>query len=154
MKSSTKENIRTIQMPVRDTCRIISSHKNSIYRETFFITSITENEIERIKKECPLRISRDNIEFYIENDDVLCYGPIDFHNGSEDCKVIDTFGWLDRLGIKGICIPSGYNYDKHECIGNNKGLLWTETFKNSTLCRYLHGCIGKPEFTLIFRQIK
>lgn len=141
-------------MPVDNTYRIINVHTNSLIKELFIITGISELECKKLKALNDLNIVRGNTKFHIIPDDVICYGDIDFHEGSDDCKKLDTFNWLERLGIKGVSIPSKYNYDKHECVSPVKRYLWTETFRNSTLCRYLHGCLGKPQFTLIFRKMK
>jgi hypothetical protein len=141
-------------MPIDPTYRIISVHSNPDAKELFIITGISELEYKKLKSLNDLYIVRGDCSFNITPDDVLCYGDIDFHEGSDDCKELDTFNWLDNLGIRGIGIPSRYNYDKHECSSPINKYLITETFRNSTLCRYLHGCLGKPHYTLIFREIK
>ena len=141
-------------MPIDRTYKVISSRKTGPVKELFIMTGISELECKKLKDLNDLNIVRGDFRFHIAPDDVVCYGDINFHEGSEDCEQLDTFNWLDNLGIKGVSIPSRYNYDKHECTSPNKFCLWTETFKNSTFCRYLHGCLGKPEFTLIFRELK
>ena len=141
-------------MPVDPTYKVISVHSNPDAKEIFIITGISELEYKKLKNLNDLRIVRGNCNFYITPDDVLCYGDIDFHEGSEDCRELDTFNWLEHLVAKGVCIPSKYNYDKHECTSRIKCVTYTETFRNSVLCRYLHGCLGKPQYTLIFREIK
>lgn len=146
--------VHIIPMPIDPTYKVITGHKTGSTKELFIMTGINELEYKKIKALNDLNIVRGKFEFNITPDDIICYGDIDFHKSSDDCEQLDTFKWLDNLGIRGICIPSRYNYDKHECTSPNKSYLYTETFKLSTLCRYLHGCLGKPKFTLIFRQIK
>ena len=141
-------------MPVDPTYKVISTHVNPAAKELFIITGINENEYKKLKASNDLYLIRGNCEFNITPDDVFCYGEIDFNEGSDDSKELDTFNWLEHLGAKGVAIPSKYNYDKHECTSPVNKYLWTETFRNSTLCRYLHGCLGKPQYTLIFREIK
>lgn len=141
-------------MPIDPTYKVISTHVNPAAKELFIITGVDENEYKKLKASNDLHLIRGNCEFDITPDDVLCYGEIDFHEGSDDCKELDTFNWLEHLGAKGVAIPSKYNYDKHECTSHINKHLWIETFRNSTLCRYLHGCLGKPQYTLIFREIK
>ena len=141
-------------MPIDTTYKVISCRKAGNVKELFIMTGINELECKKLKALNDLNIVRGDSKFHITPDDILCYGDIDFHEGSEDCDQLDTFNWLDDLGIKGISIPSRYNYDKHECTSRSKFYLWTETFRNSTLCRYLHGCLGKPQYTLIFREMK
>ena len=153
MKSSTEGIVHTIQMPVDPTYKVISVHQNPVNKELFIITGISELEHKKLKSLNDLHIIRGNCTFHITPDDVLCFGDIDFHEGSNDCKELDTFNWLEHLFAKGIGIPSRYNYDKHECTSPINKYLITETFRNSTLCRYLHGCLGKPQYTLIFREL-
>jgi hypothetical protein len=141
-------------MPVDLTYKVINIHHNSVVSELFIMTGISELEHKKLKNSFDLHIVRGNCEFDVTPDDVLCYGDIDFHEGSDDCKELDTFNWLEDLSAKGVGIPSRYNYDKHECTSPINKYLITETFRNSTLCRYIHGCLGKPQYTLIFREIK
>lgn len=146
--------VRTIPMPTDNTYKVISCHKSPVINELFIMTGISEAEVNKLRHNQDLKLKRGEFEFNITPDDVLCYGDINFHEGSDDCKELDTFNWLEHLSDKGVGIPSRYNYDKHECTTDRKGVLFTETFRNSTLCRYLHGCLGKPQFTLIFRELK
>ncbi len=143
-----------IPMPVDPTYKVISVQNNLSGKEIFIITGISELEHKKLKNLNDLHIIRGNCEFHITPDNVLCFGDIDFHEGSDDCKELDTFNLLEHLGAKGIGIPSRYNYNNHECTSPINKYLITETFRNSTLCRYLHGCLGKPQYTLIFREIK
>lgn len=153
-KLSTEGIIHIIPMPIDPTYKVISVHVNPDAKELFIITGISELEYKKVKSLNDLHIVRGNAEFHVTPDDVLCYGDIDFHEGSDDCKELDTFNWLEHLVAQGIGIPSRYNYDKHECTSPINKYLITETFRNSTLCRYLHGCLNKPKFTLIFREIR
>ena len=141
-------------MPIDPTYKIISVHASSLCKELFIMTGITEKQYHAIKHGDVIHITKGNLDADINPDDVLCFGTIDFHEGSEDSKQLDTFNWLEHLGAKGISIPSRYNYDRHECTSPKKIVLYTETWRNSTLCRYLHGCLGKPEYTLIYREIR
>lgn len=144
----------TIPMPILGKSIVINSKKNSaLTKEVIIMTNITEDEYNTIKKGQKLIIARDFKEYTIEPDDIYCFGVIDFTEGSADCVELDSFKWLDNLDFQGKCIPSRYNYKTHECVSPIKKYLYTETFRNSTLCRYLHGCISKPNLTLIFRQI-
>ena len=144
----------TIPMPVDHTYKVVSVQNNLSGKEIFIITGISELEHKKLKNLNDLHIIRGNCEFHITPDNVLCFGDIDFHEGSDDCKELDTFNLLEHLGAKGIGIPSRYNYNKHECTSPINKYLITETFRNSTLCRYLHGCLGKPQYTLIFRELR
>lgn len=153
-KLNIETKVYTIKMPIDATYKVISVHKNPSSKELFIITGITELEYKKLKNLNDVHMVKGNAEFHITPDDVLCYGDINFHEGSTDCYDLDTFNWLEHLGSQGVGIPSRYNYDKHECISPISRYLITETFRNSTLCRYLHGCLGKPKYTLIFREVK
>lgn len=152
-KLNLKTNLWTINMPVDHSYKVIIANDNRSYKELYIMTGINELEYKKLANLNDLIINRGNCRFHIAPDDVLCYGDIDFHNGSEDCETLDTFNILNNLTFKGIPIPSRYNYDKHECTSDKKFYKVTETFKVSVLCRYLHGCLGKPKYTLIFREI-
>ena len=141
-------------MPIDPTYKIINTRYGPGIKEVIIMTGITKNEYEKIKRSEDLYITRGNNKFRIMCDDIFCYGDIDFHDGSEDSEQLDTFNWLDDLGSKGINIPSKYDYETHTCIPFGKFITYTETFRPSTLCRYFHGCLGKPQYTLIFRELK
>lgn len=156
LNSNLKAEMNIIPMPIDPTYKIISVHNNPTSKYLFIITGVTEKEYAKIKHLTEndfIKLVRGNAEFIINADAVLCYGEIDFHEGSDDSKELDTFNWLEHLVSKGVGIPSRYNYDKHECSSPIKSYLHTETFRNSVLCRYLHGCLGKPQYTLIFREV-
>ena len=146
--------VYTIPMPIDPTYKVVSVHVDFNSKDIFIMTGITDLEYKKLKSLNDVHMVRGNCEFHVTPDDVLCYGPINFHESSEDCKELDTFNLLNHLGIRGVGIPSRYNYDKHECTSPIRSYLYTETFRVSTLCRYLHGCLGKPKYTLIFREVK
>jgi len=152
LKSDINRMVRTISMPIKGSYKVISSNKSRTGSKSIIMTGISEKDIDKIEHSKSIILRRDNSEFNISPNDVICYGDIDFKEGSEDCETLDSFDWLDTLGVKGISIPARYNYDKHECTTDRNILLWTETFKISTLCRYLHGCLGKPKFVIIFTE--
>lgn len=155
LKSNSKEKIYTIPMPIDKTYKLIVSRKiNTRNIESIIITGINEKEYKLIKEGKDINIVRGDFGFNISSNNVICFGIIDFNNNSEDCEILDGFDWFNKLIAKGIDIPSKYNYEKHECSSPIKHCLWTETFKISTYCKYLHGCLGKPALSLIFRQIK
>ena len=56
---------------------------------------------------------RDDFMFTIDKSTVICYGEIDFNDGSDDFEVIQGMNWLDHLGSLGVCVPSDYNYKEH-----------------------------------------
>lgn len=154
LKSDLREMVYTIPMPVFINSAVVISTKKvaGTIKEIVTLTGITEKDCKNLSQGIDINIKRDNILYTITADDVYCFGKIDFNEGSDDCKELNTFKWLDDLFVKGVCIPANYNYDNHECKSPIKTYLYTETFNISTLCRYLHGSIGKPEFSLIFKR--
>ena len=150
----TKEKKYIIKLPVREDYYSLVSKKLLDRRtESVVMTYITEEEEEVIDAGKTITIKRSNLSFTIKPSNIYCYGEIDFSNNSEDMDIISTFTWLDHLLIRGVCIPSNYNYDKHECISRNKQPMWYDTTKCEVLAKYVHGCLGKPKRTLIFRQV-
>lgn len=153
LNKSIDEVVNVIPLPDDFEYQIINTTDGILKKYVYHITGITEKEYNMIKKGETLNITRDKVDFRIIPDNILCFGKIDFNKGSEDCATLDTFKWLSNLILTGKHIPSNYNYETHSCTSPNSKMLWTETFKVSVLCRYLHGCIGKPELTLIFKEI-
>lgn len=126
-----------------------SSSKNEI--ESIVIISIDEKEEDKLDKGF-LQCTRDNQVFTIHQNEIVCYGEIDFSTGSDDYNVIEDMNWLDYLGVKGISIPSDYNYEDHCCYpSEGNRCRYTETFNPAVLTQYLHGKLGKPKRVCIFK---
>ena len=150
---SIKEKVYKIDMPVDKTYfTLITKAINKLCKESFIMTGITEKEFDKLEKGYNIELERGNLTFDIAPDDICCFGNIDFTEGSEDCDTLDTFNWFDGLGVKGVSIPANYNYKHHQCLSDRKFNRWTETFVISKFCRYVHGVLGKPNYTLIFRM--
>lgn len=152
LNKSTDSVIHTIQLPDDFEYQIINITDGVLNRTIYHITGITENEYHAIKKGDTITINRGPHIFKIIPEHILCFGEIDFNKNSDDCEVLDTFKWLNNLILCGKHMPSRYDYETHTCTSPTSKMLWTETFEISTYCRYLHGCIGKPKLTLIFKQ--
>lgn len=148
-----KKNV-IIDLPIRnDYYSMVSKKRLDKRTECVIMSYITEKEEELIDNGKTIVIKRGNTKFTINPANIYCYGIIDFHPDSEDIDIISTFNWLDHLIIRGICIPANYNYDKHQCLSINKKPMWFDTLRCDYLARYAHGFLGKPERTIIFRQI-
>lgn len=149
-----KEKKFVIKLPTRDDYYCMVSKKRLDKRtESVVMTYITEQEENLIDEGNNIIIHRGNQNFKVKASDIYCYGIIDFNNNSEDMDIISTFSWLDHFTIKGVCLPANYNYNKHQCVSINKKPMWYDTTKCEELARYAHGYLGKPERTLIFRQV-
>ena len=93
-------------------------------------------------------------EFIIEPANKPIYGLIDFTTNSDDYHVLETMNWLDWVTMFGIVIPANYDYEHHCCYSPIKIPRTYDTSNPAKVAQYLHGCLGKPQFTLIFRELK
>ena len=126
-----------------------SSSKNEV--ESIVIISIDEKEEKKLDKGF-LQCVRDDQTFSIHQNEIVCYGEIDFTTGSDDYNTIEEMTWLEYLGAKGICIPSDYNYEEHCCYSPISKCRYTETFNPARLTQYLHSRLGKPQRVCIFKH--
>lgn len=114
------------------------------------ISEQEEKSIDNIK-DSTLKFKRGDLSFSVKMKDIYCYGEVDFTN-KEDLNQIDSFDFLDHLGISGIYIWSQYDYETHSCKTPNKRLLWTETWRPSVVAQMAHGYLGKPQRILLFNK--
>lgn len=110
-----------------------------------------EKDIDNIS-DSTLTFNRGDTTFHVTMKNIFCYGEVDFTN-IDDLNQIDSFGFLDYLGIQGIHIYSRYNYKTHSCSSPKKHLLWSETWRPSVVAQMAHGYLGKPQRILLFREI-
>lgn len=140
-------------MPIVQDYYILTSRTDAKRIEQVIMTYITEEEEQKLDNNEELIIGRGEASFNIQCNNVYCYGEVNFNKGSDDCKKIATFNFLNYLGWKGIVIPSDYHYDTHECHSPLKSYRWTETWKPDVLARYAHGCLNKPQRIVLFRRL-
>lgn len=144
-----------LPMPIIGTYHILCSNKEKRpYIQTIMI-AITDEEEKGLDtlKDKTIYFERENRVFEVTTNMILCYGDVDFNNGSNDLKIIDTFKFLNHLGWVGVHIRSGYDYETHSCSFPGKTVLWTETWSPSLLAQIAHGYLGKPDKILLFNQI-
>ena len=140
-------------MPIFQDYYILISRTDTGRKEQVIMTYITEEEEQKLDEDEELTLKRGNASFKVHGNNIYCYGEVDFHKGSNDCKKIATFTFLDYLGLKGIALPSDYHYDTHECYSPLKSHRWYETWRPDVLARYAHGCLNKPERIVLFRRL-
>lgn len=140
-------------MPIFQDYHILVSRIDVNHREQVIMTYITEEEEQELDERNELTLKRNNIIFQIHSNNVYCYGEVNFKEGSDDCKQIATFNFLDYLGWKGIMLPSDYHYDTHECYSPFTSYRWYETWQPDVLARYAHGCLNKPKRIVLFRRL-
>ena len=85
----------------------------------------------------------------MNSDNVLAYGEVDFHKGTEDYENIDALiPYRDRVHL-----PSHYDYDTHTCKTKIKCYQTYETDDIGAMAQYAHGKLGKPKRVVIFKLI-
>lgn len=103
-----------------------------------------------------LQTVRNGFTFNINNNkkysDIIAYGEIDLHNGSDDFEVIQNMNFLDHLGALGICIPSDFNYDENCCYSPIKHYRYYDTTNPAKVAQYYHARLGKPKRCCIFKE--
>lgn len=146
--------MKTIQMPIIKDYQTLICRTESTSKISVMMTYITEDEEHELDNNRPIIIKRGNITFMVNPQTVYCYGEIDFNTNSEDYKTLATFNWLDHLTDRGIGIPANYNYKTHTCVTPLRQYQYYDTVKPEVVAQYLHGVLGKPERTLIFKLAK
>ena len=122
-------------------------------KELIIMIPITEDDEKQLDKGS-LHIIKGDQEFVILPDKIICYGKIDFSNNSEDLDTISNMNWLDHLILRGVTVPSDYNYEEHSCCPPGKYIRYYDTTNPAVIVKYAHACLGKPERCCIFKQIK
>ena len=140
-------------MPIFQDYYVLISRIDKSCREQVIITYITEEEEQQLDKGKQVTLNRGNTLFQVHGNNIYCYGEVDFHEGSDDCKQIATFNFLDYLGWKGIVLPSDYHYDTHECHSPLRSYRWYETWQPDVLARYAHACLNKPKRIVLFKRV-
>ena len=130
----------------------ISSHIEGKKGTTVVMTSITEDEEKELDKGNTICVLRGGFKVTINPDDIYCYGIIDFHDDSEDMDIMADFDWLSHLRFGGVYVPANYDYDKHCAYSDINVARRYDTFRPEIVAQYVHGIIGKPERTVIFRH--
>ena len=140
-------------MPVRKgSFMIISRTKIGNVKEKVIMAEITEKQFHAIKHGDDIILKNYGRTSKIAPEQVYCFGNIDFSKGSDDLETIDTFNWFDHLMAKGVSVPSDYDYDTHTCLSPLKTYRYYETFKPSIAARYAHAFLGKPKYTIIYKE--
>ena len=140
-------------MPSNKAYYIMSSRSsNSKGKESIIMIPITEDDEQKLDKGS-LRVIIDGKEFFVFPNNIICYGEIDFSNDSEDMNTISNMNWLDHLFLRGVTVPSDYNYEEHCCYPPGKYIRYYDTTNPSIVAKYAHACLGKPQRCCIFKHI-
>lgn len=137
---------------VKDFMVICSRSISKVENENIIITYLTDKEEKALDNTGIVVLERGEHKFVVDKTSKPIYGPIDFHRGSDDYAVIETMDWLNHITGQGIIVPSDYNYDEHCCYSLIKRVRSYDTTNPAIVAQYMHGCLGKPEKTIIFKR--
>lgn len=141
-------------MPIRKDYAVIISHTNPSNKRdciSVVMSHITLDEEKTLDSGDNIVIKRGNISFRVSPENLYCYGEIDFNDESEDLETIDGFDWFNHLIFSGYHVPNDYDYETHTCYSPLSCYRTRETWHPADAAQYLHGFLGKPKRTVIFR---
>lgn len=115
------------------------------------MTYLTPEEEKQLDNNMIITVERGDHTFRISPMDIIAYGAIDFNDGSQDMERIEYFRLLDSLAGLGKCIPARYNYKNHTCLSPNRTAQYYDTCRPEKYLQYVHGFLGHPEITVIFK---
>lgn len=143
--------MRIIPMPISEDYQTVICHtdgKGATRKQTrILMTPISYKEESQLDRGHNIDVTRGGITFHLGKDNVLAYGEVDFHTGSEDYEHFE-----DLIDYKDIVhIPVNYDYDTHTCKTDTKMYKTCESTNIADMCQYAHGRLGKPQRVAIFR---
>lgn len=100
----------------------------------------------------PIFIEINERNVRLTNKSVICYGCVDFDTDSSDMAFVRNLRWCEGDGFRGTAMPSRYNYKNHTAVGDAHGMFWFDTCKSDDILRYKHGCLGKPERIVVWKE--
>lgn len=115
---------------------------------------LTQKQEEQLDANETICIIAGESKFYVSPKDVYCYGEIDFSTNSEDLNIIAEFNWFDYINLRGASMVSDYNYEHHVAYSDIKCPRHFDTTRPDVISQYVHGCLGKPKRTIIFKHTK
>lgn len=116
-------------------------------------TSLTDDEDKALDANLTITIERGNLKCTVSPNAVYAYGEIDFSMDSDDMLVLSDFNWFSFYQDHGFWMPANYDYKNHCCYSPTKKAQWFDTVCPEKVAQYIHGYIGKPKKTLIFKVI-
>ena len=143
-------------MPISKDYQTVIYHTNMTNKEgrpteqvRIIMAPITEKEEALLDEGNAFIIHRCDFPFNLSSDNVLAYGEVDFHNGSDDYENIGSLiPYRDRVHL-----PLHYDYDTHTCKTKLKRYQTYETDNIGAMAQYAHGRLGKPKRVVIFKLI-
>lgn len=144
--------MKEIKMPVNTDYQILSTGDSKFGKRTVYMTYLEKDDEDKLDNNRRIRIRRGDKNFNIEPKDVLCYGEVNFANGSSDMAIISNFTFILDKKEHGEFMYSDYNYDTHTCVkrDGHKGLMWYETWNAAKVAKYHHAALGKPSNIVMF----
>ena len=114
------------------------------------MTPITAEEEQKLDERQSFGIERGDRIFPLGPSNVKYYGEIDFHQGSEDYKLLEESRLFFPMEFRGASVPANYDYEKHVCYSDYKTARWFDTVNAALICQYAHGILNKPKRVAIF----
>lgn len=115
------------------------------------MTYLTDKEEQLLDSNRIIDIERGNCTFHISPMDIIAYGAIDFTDGSDDMIRMEDFKILDHLIERGMAMPASYDYETHSCLSPTSKPQHYDTTCPEKYLQYVHGFLGKPKITVIFK---
>lgn len=115
------------------------------------ITRITEEEEKDLDNNKSILIKRGSNQFDINPDNCIAFGDLDLSPNSKDIKTLCNSKVFSNFDIN-LFVLSKYNYDTHTVTSDIRGGRWHTTKDPNVFLPYIHGCIGKPERVVIFKE--
>jgi len=139
-------------MPISKDYQTVICHTKkegkAITQTRVMMTYITNNEEKTLDKSHKIKLVRNDSTFEINSDNILAFGNVDLHTGTDDYEGINEI--IDFNDI--VHVPANYNYDNHTCTVpyDVKGYRTYETNNIAAMAQYAHGKLGKPKKVVIF----
>lgn len=115
------------------------------------MVEISKEDEDRLDKREIFGIEKEDRVFPLGPTNVRYYGEIDFHQGSDDYKVLEESKLFFPKSFQGVGVPANYDYEKHCCYSDDKKAKWFDTVNAALICQYAHGILGKPKRVAILK---
>lgn len=141
-------------MPISKDYQTVICHTKregkAITQTRILMTYLTPAEYARFERYKKITLKRE-VDFEIEESDVIAYGEVDLHTGTDD-----YYGLQEVIGFDNVVhLPANYDYNTHTCKVpiDCKGYKTYETSNVGAMAQYAHGKLGKPSAIIIFKIV-
>ena len=142
-----------MKLPTREDYYSVYAVNNKLNKYNIVMTSITADEEKALDNGHNISITRGNQTFVVFDKYIYFYGEIDFNTGSIDMEELAEEDWFDRYDGSAFWLPGKYDYKYHSAEIRNGKLTYFDTTKVDKILQYVHGKLGKPQRTIIFKNV-